>query len=254
MSSQQRRYYTPADRALLWSRSGGLCCFPECDTMCVEEANDVDPSAIVGRIAHIEAKSDTGPRANPLLSDRDRDSYANLILLCPTHHDRVDARESTYTVDILLRWKTDRETKVLAFLASEIQSITFAELETITQALVNNGPPPSDSISVIPHREKMNRNGLTERTATLLTIGLVQWKQVQNFVQAMSGIDSTFIARLTSGFVAEYQRNVQEGLQGDPLFEAMRLFSAQGRSDIRHQCAGLTVLVYLFERCEVFEQ
>ena len=70
----------------------------------------------------------------------------------------------------------------------------------------------------------------------------------------MSGIDNTFLGRLISGFVREYQRQVGEGLEGDSLFESMRLFSAQGRSEIRYQSAGLAVLVYLFERCEVFEQ
>lgn len=221
--------------------------------MCVEEATNGDPSAIIGRIAHIEAKSDAGPRANPLLSDQERDSYANLILLCPTHHELVDARDSIYTVDMLRGWKTEREDKVLEFLAQEMLSITFSELETITQALVNNGSTPFDSLSVIPPQEKMDRNGLTTQTATLVTIGLIQSRQVQQFVEDMSGIDSTFIARLTSGFINEYERTIQDGLEGDSLFEAMRLFSAQGRSDMRFQCAGLTVLVYLFERCEVFE-
>ena len=92
------------------------------------------------------------------------------------------------------------------------------------------------------------------QTANLLNIGLLQSKQVQKFVETMSGFDSTFTGRLTSGFVNEYQRHRQAGLEGDSLFEAMRLFSAQGRSDIRYQSAGLAVLVYLFERCEVFEQ
>ena len=254
MNSPRSRYYTTADRALLWSRSAGLCCFPDCNVVCVEEAKYGDRSVVIGEIAHMEANSDDGPRANPVLSELQRNAYANLIMLCPTHHEIVDARESTYTVEILRGWKADREAKVLDFLAREMQSITFAELETITQALVNNGQMDSDSMSVIPPRQKMDRNGLTARTGTLLNIGLVQSKQVQHFVETMSGIDGTFIGRLISGFVNEYQRNTQGGLRADPLFEAMRLFSAQGRSDIRYQSAGLAVLVYLFERCEVFEQ
>ena len=254
MSSPVGRNYTRAATALLWSRSAGLCCFPECDVMCVEEENNGDPSTILGKIAHIEARSDAGQRANPVLSDRERNFYPNLILLCANHHERIDSRESTYTVEMLRGWKADRETKVLGFLAREMQSITFAELETITQALVNNGPTPSDSLTVIPPQAKMNRNGLTAQTGTLLNIGLLQSKQVQRFVEQMSGIDRTFVARLRSGFANEYQRNIQDGLAGDSLFEAMRMFSSQGKTHIRFQSAGLAVLVYLFERCEVFEQ
>ena len=222
--------------------------------MCVEEANNADPSAVIGQIAHIEAKSDAGPRANPLLSDQQRDAYSNLILLCPTHHTLVDARESTYSVDVVRSWKTDMETRFREFLTQEMGSVTFAELETITQALVNSGPAPSTSISVIPLQEKMDRSGLTVQTAGLINIGLLQSKQVQQFVEQMSGIDSTFPGRLTSGFVNEYRQQRQDGLEGDSLFEAMRVFSTQRRSAIRNQSAGLAVLVYLFDRCEVFEQ
>ena len=253
MCKPKGRYYTSADRALLWSRSGGVCCFPECDVLCVEEATNEDPSAVIGRIAHIEGKSDTGPRPNPSLSDRERDLYANLILLCPTHHQIVDARESTYTVAALRSWKADRETNYREYLAQGMGQITFAELETITQALVNSDIDRSTAITVIPPQEKMVRNGLTKQTADLLAIGLLQSKQVQHFVEKMSGIDYKFIERLTTGFINEYYVNRQAGLEGDVLFETMRLFSAQGRSDIRHQSAGLAVLVYLFERCEVFE-
>ena len=253
-STSIRRSYRSADIALLWSRSGGVCCFPRCNVVCVVEANNADPSAVIGHIAHIEAISDAGPRANPSLSDQQRAAYANLILLCPTHHRIVDAHDSTYTVDMLRGWKAESEKGFSDFLADQMVTVTFAELDTITRALANSGEIHSTSFVVIPPRDKMARNGLTEQTANLLNIGLVQSRQVQHFVQRMSGLDKTFVDRLKSGFVAEYQRQRQAGFDGDPLFEAMRLFSAQGRSDIRHQCAGLAVLVYLFERCEVFEQ
>ena len=238
MSNPKRRSVRSADRALLWSRSGGVCCFPDCNVVCVEEANNGDQSAIVGEIAHIESISDAGPRANPSLSQQRRDEYPNLILLCPTHHQLVDARESTYTVDVVRGWKTDRETRYREFLLQEMGHITFAELETITQALVNSGATSPDSISVIPPREKMARNELTERTADLFKIGLLQSRQVREFVEIMSGLDSTFIARLTSGFVNEYQRHEEAGLEGDSLFEAMRLFSAQGKAKFAINARG----------------
>ena len=254
MTSSSGRNYTEADRALLWSRSGGYCCFPNCSVMCVLEATNGDPSVTIGQIAHIEARSNFGPRANPSLSDRERNLYANLILLCPTHHRLVDARDSTYSVDMLQGWKIDCETRFREYLTQGMASIGFVELETVTQALVNNGAPASDSLTVIPPQQKMARNGLTDQTGTLFRIGLLQTQQVEQFVEGMSGLDRTFVGRLTSGFIAEYQRLIGEGLEGDSLFEAMRLFSGQGRPQIQYQSAGLAVLVYLFERCEVFEQ
>ena len=254
MPGRSARNYTSADKALFWSRSGGICCFPDCKVLCVQEATCGNPSVVIGDIAHIEAKSDAGPRANPSISDRERDAYPNLILLCPTHHRLVDSLSSTYTANILRGWKANRERQFREALAEWMANITFAELETVTMALMNNGEPVGDSMSLIPPREKMSRNGLSTQTSLLFNIGLVQSKQVEQFVEDIHSLDNSFVGRLISGFVNEYQRRRREGLEGDALFEAMRLFSAQGRSEIQYQCAGLAILVYLFERCEVFER
>lgn len=251
--ARSRRNYTVADRALLWSRSGGMCCFPGCDVVCVEEAQNEDASATIGQFGHIEGSSDEGPRPNPSLSERERDQYTNLILLCPNHHRLVDVFDSTYTVEELRRWKGDRESRLREFLTQEMGQVSFTELDVITKALVSNTPDPPTSISLIPPQDKLERNGLTAQTGYWVTAGIVLSKQVSDFVKRMSLIDETFIGRLTNGFIDEYQRQRQAGLEGDALFEAMRLFSFQGLYGYQYQSAGLAVLVYLFEICDVFE-
>ena len=254
MSTQGRRYYTPADLALLWSSSGGLCGFPECPVICVQPANDNDPSATIGRIAHIEAHSDSGPRANPNLPHQDRDLYENLILLCATHHALVDAQANTYTIEMLRTWKTAQEARYSDFLAKAMPHITFAELEAITNVLVNGEQLPLSPITVIPPQDKMARNGLTGQSILWFNMGLLQIQQVEDYVETMGSVDRTFVRRLTSGFIGEYQQQRRAGLQGDALFAAMFRFSTHGRTEFQYQSAGLAVLVYLFERCEVFEQ
>ena len=254
MSSRPRRYYTPADLALLWSFSGGFCCFPDCDVICVEEATDIEPSTKIGVIGHIEAASDGGPRPNSSLTQQQRNAYPNLILLCPNHHTLVDARDSTYTVDTLRTWKATQEATNRAALAQAMAEITFHELDDITQTLISDGTFSSDGMNLVPLREKMDRNGLTDQTHQLFTIGLMQSKEVEHFVESMTSFNSRFIGRLTSGFVDEYHRQRAAGYEGDSLLAAMQRFSARGRTQIRYQSAGLAVLVYLFERCEVFER
>ena len=254
MSTQRSRYYTPPDLALLWSRSGGRCGFPECPVICVELANENDLSATVGNVAHIEALSNSGPRANPSLTLRQRNSYDNLILLCSTHHDQVDAQPNTYTVEMLRAWKTTQEERYNDFLAQVMPNITFVELATITNVLVSGEQLPPSPITVIPHQDKIDRNGLTGQSILWFNMGLLQTKRVESYVEATGSIDRTFVSRLTSGFITEYQQQTQAGLQGDALFAAMFRFSVQGRTDFQHQSAGLAVLAYLFERCEVFEQ
>lgn len=254
MTSSNSRNYAQPVRALLWAASGGWCCFPDCDFVCVELTESGDAPATFGHIAHIEALKDDGPRANPALSEQERNAYANLIVLCPNHHGIVDADEETYTVAILRPWKKAREDKVREFRTNEMSKITFAELEVITQSLVNNPQPSSNSMDVVPLRDKMERNSLTLKTEVLINMGLIQSSQVGEYVQMATGQDSDFILRLTWGFVSEYLEYRRQGFERDALFAEMMRFSTHGRSDFRYQCAGLAILVYLFERCEVFER
>ena len=254
MSTPGNRNYSNAVRALLWSISGSLCAFPDCDVICVLPANDNDPAVTIGRIAHIESFSDEGPRANPSLTIQQRNSYDNLIILCGNHHTLVDTQPNTYTVELLRTWKAAQEERHEVFLAQAMRNITFTELDQITNALVNGEQPPISPITVIPPQEKMARNGLTEQSGRLFTMGLVQTQLVKHYVETTSSLDRTFVPRLTSGFIDHYQQQTQAGLQGDALFAEMFRFSAQGRSEYQYQSAGLAVLVYLYESCEVFER
>ena len=198
--------------------------------------------------------SEPGPRANPNLTLQQRNSYQNLILLCATHHALVDRQPNTYTVAELRKWKNFQETRHKEYLRRTMAEVTFKELELVTQVLVNgNGYRPSP-VSTIPPQDKMDRNGLTGQSSRLFSIGLLQAPRVREFVEFMGSHDATFVGRLISGFTGEYQRLRQEGLAGDSLFAAMLRFSTQGRGELIHNSAGLAVLVYLFERCEVFER
>jgi hypothetical protein len=71
----------------------------------------------VGQVAHIVAESREGPRGDSAVSKAQRDSYENLILLCPTHHASIDSPESTMTVAALHALKSRHEAAIRARLA-----------------------------------------------------------------------------------------------------------------------------------------
>ncbi len=63
------------------------------------------------QIAHIRAANPGGPRYVEGMSDGDRRSWKNLILLCTPHHNMIDKlKPHEYSVEDLERWKSDRET------------------------------------------------------------------------------------------------------------------------------------------------
>jgi len=103
------RSYTRTTVMALAHHSGGLCYSPGCPEPVLAEI--ADAMRFVAQIAHIRAATPDGPRYDPSMTNDERRDFPNLILLCKPHHDDVDnaANARTYTVDMLLRWKAQRE-------------------------------------------------------------------------------------------------------------------------------------------------
>ncbi|WP_141704190.1 hypothetical protein [Planobispora rosea] len=60
--------------------------------------------------AHIHAAEKDGPRYDPNMTEADRHSFANIILLCPPHHREIDGvNRGDYSPNLLKWWKADRE-------------------------------------------------------------------------------------------------------------------------------------------------
>lgn len=221
-------------------------------------STDVDDPAVLAKIAHIEAHSDNGPRANPNLSQKDRNSYPNLILLCGTHHDLIDYQSNTYTVADLRRWKIDLETSIKRLLSDVMTKTTYTELEQVVGHIVNNSKVKADSkdYTVIPPRDKMEKNQLNDLiTDQYITMGMIQFQSVKEFIEHMTQLVENYPMRLIDGFVEEYNRlRNEKGLVGDELFLGMVDFASSNSSDVKKRAAGIAVLTYLFTICEVFEK
>lgn len=251
-----RRTYPLPDLKLLWGLAAARCAFqlPHCRHQCIEDATDQDPAVPLGIIAHIVAHADEGPRANPSMSIQERDCYDNWILLCDRHARLVDVRPRTHSEAELRRWKAEHEQWVRASLAQEMPEVGFAELEVVAQALLGTPQPPAADLAVLNPAEKMARNGLTQRVHYELTLGLGKAREVREFVRHVAMRDGDFPERLKTGFIVEYRALRQKGIEGDALFESLRIFAGGRRTQFRQQAAGLAVLAYLFEACEVFER
>lgn len=89
----------------LFAVSGNRCTFPNCTHSLVEP----ESGKVVGRICHIKAGSPGGPRYDPEQTDEERHSFSNLLLMCPIHHDVIDADTVSYTVTRLTQMKETHE-------------------------------------------------------------------------------------------------------------------------------------------------
>jgi hypothetical protein len=250
----QNRKYPLADVKILYGQAKALCAFSDCRADLVLPKFGDETLKQIGKIAHIVAHSAKGPRSDPSFPHEKLDTYENWILLCPTHHDTVDALDSKYTVEQLRKIKADHEQWVSSTLAKELVKIGFAELEMVTRGICIMSTDLQTDYKIIPPSEKMKRNGLTAQTNILFSMGLCKHKEVRDYIQHVTKVDPSFPGRLKEGFVAEYKRLCEQDFHGDGLFEAMREFASSTHTDFTRQAAGLAVLTYLFETCEIFEK
>lgn len=244
-------------KQLLAYRSGNVCGWPDCNQELVGE----DPSGGTpinhGKAAHIQGEKPGSARYNPEMPDAERNGVGNLMFTCQVHHDTIDNPDNIdlYPTELLQQWKIDHESKVRAGVEAALANISFAELALATEWVRALPPPPSgDDLSVIPPAEKIARNELSSESAHVITGALANVGLVGRFVEDQAMDDPDFPERLKSGFLAEYHQLRQQGVRGDEVFELMCAFSQRGMGKQSQRSAGLTVLVYLFEKCDVFEK
>jgi hypothetical protein len=95
------------DIKLLWGRAGGLCSM--CKIKLSEDKQTSNEAFPFGEQAHIVAEEDNGPRGKSLLTKEQRNSYPNLILLCPNHHTMIDKAPEEYPLELLHQIKSEHE-------------------------------------------------------------------------------------------------------------------------------------------------
>lgn len=96
-----------ATRTRLFADSAGYCQNPACaQQLFVETAKD--GPIHFAEMAHIFAASDDGPRGTAELTEAERGSYDNLILLCANCHTIIDKAPDDYPDPMIKQWKRDR--------------------------------------------------------------------------------------------------------------------------------------------------
>lgn len=249
------RSYRDRDLKLLWGLAAARCSNPNCRKPLIREATEHDPHAVLGKIAHINdfSPSPGSPRSDPSLTAQELNAYENLILLCGDHHDEIDKQKKTFPKETLLKWKREHEAWVFSRLQQIVPTIGFAELEVVCQGIIDAPHFPSEPSMPTAPAEKMRKNGLTDKLRLRLTLGLSVFTEVEQFVQGVARLNPHFPEQLKAGFVLRYNEFLQRGIEGDALFEALHDFASSSSSNFERQGAGLGVLCYLFQKCEVFE-
>ena len=251
--SKKSRHISSADKNYLWMSSAGRCAYPDCRIELVIEGNKQDGPVTIGEIAHIFAHSQNGPRPNPDGFSEETNRYDNLLLLCRNHHREVDGQSNTYPVTVLREWKIVHEGWVAERLARE--EFNSADLETIITWLTDNSIPTSTDYTLIPPAQKIELNNMSVRVQNLIKMGLSRVEEVESYIVDRSKLDPKFPERLLTPLLTQYDMLKADGLNSDLIFNDLIQFAC-GNSiqEPSKQSAGLVLIVYFFERCEIFER
>lgn len=247
------RKYPQADVKILYGRAAGRCAFSNCRIPIVLDEFGNNKTKQIGKIAHIVAHSPSGPRADALYPKEKLDTYDNWVLLCPTCHDTVDAQDDKYSVDELIKVKSDHEHWVTEMLDESMSDVSFAELEIAANSIATGVHAGNGDFYVITPEEKIKKNGLSGQARGLIATGLSRSSEVSEYLVKASQLDDQFPIRLTDGFKQKYLE-LKECLTGDALFMGMFEFSQAGQNDFTQQAASLAILSHLFHLCEIFEK
>src|SRR4051794_35242530 len=85
----------------IFLKSGNLCAFPDCMNLMMDREG-----VFIGQVCHIEAAEDGGERFNEAMTNEERRSFPNLMLMCYEHHT-VTNDEITYPVPTLQTMKAN---------------------------------------------------------------------------------------------------------------------------------------------------
>lgn len=95
------------DIKLLWGRSGNRCSI--CKVELTQDASTAASTYTLGEQAHIVGEKEDAARGKSILNSDQRNSYHNLILLCPNDHTMIDSNEIDWPVEKLHQVKSEHE-------------------------------------------------------------------------------------------------------------------------------------------------
>lgn len=134
------------------------------------------------QVAHIYGIRPGTPRYRPDIPARERDSFANLLLLCTAHHTEIDGKngEGLYSPETLRGWKDQHEGAA----GSVLKNLTVSSTDALMRKLTEIAEPPLERLETITLR--------LEETGTVTAETVAELRQI---ISTMSMTSPTADAR-----------------------------------------------------------
>jgi hypothetical protein len=182
----------------LWTKAAGRCEFHGCNEYLLEDKLTTNKAKLAD-IAHIVARSRSGPRGDDPMPLSERNHIENLMLACTTHHRMIDNKRlvAQYPKTLLMQYKADHEAR--------IRHLTEMKPEHETVVLRVLGNIRGDSVSVshdevrtaVLGAKRYPRYLQSDNTIEIDLQGLTQTVNAEYWTAAKASVDDT-VTRLIS--------------------------------------------------------
>jgi hypothetical protein len=169
----------PATRAALVAVAQGTCYFPGCRTPILVSLGSQPELNI--EIAHVRGSDPDQPRYVAGLSDEDRNSFHNLLLLCVPHRRVVDRAPKAHPVELLESWVPagngaldDLGPLSMARFEQLLTSAFWTAKEQVTEALLRLEKTDPEAAQLLRHLmdglyDQRSRYGVDPEIVTILS-------------------------------------------------------------------------------------
>lgn len=238
-----------SEQRKLHAKSGNRCAL--CKVILVEV--DDQPTACIGENAHIYGEKPDAARYDSTQSDEFVNSELNLIFLCRNCHKKVDTEVDKYPLEELFEKKAQHEAWVVQALSEQSAAYSYAEIEVLASYLMqNNGSLSATSdYTILKIKDKTEKNCLSE-VQYLINIGLSGVGTIEDYINRNP--DANFGTRLTNAVASRYQQLKSQDIEPIDIFYSLWDMANGNHDEFNYKAAGLGILVYFFEKCEVFEK
>lgn len=242
----------PTQKALFMA-SGARCAI--CDCTLYFRKGDAS-IGILAEQAHIRGERKGSARYDATMTDEERQSYDNLLIVCNNCHKKIDSDETKYTVDNLLKIKQEHEAKVQLLIKKSINDVTCEELAITIKYLTSNTVANNniDDYTLIHPKEKILKNSLSRNVANFITIGLANFLLVKNYINNQANIDFSFEQNLKNAFICKYKELKEKQLDNNEIFGEIWEFAKANRNTNESVAAALSIISYFFLECDIFEK
>lgn len=240
---------TSRNQRLLHSKSGNRCAI--CRILLTDPTNE--NTACIGENAHIYGEKPGAARYDASKDERYVNSETNLIFLCCNCHKKIDTDVDSYSAKYLFKLKYEHEMWVKQMLEEQTLNYTFAELEVLAKYIleVKGETYIPTSFELTQIEDKIKKNSL-EDVQSFITMGLISNKIIVDFINKYPS--PSFASTLNLIMANEYKKLKDDGLDSVTIFHELWNLTSGNKNEFIYRAAGLGILAYFFEECEVFEK